>query len=231
MADTKTADEKHADKAIIDMAVYDNLESIAAVIFDMDGVIINGMPYHAQAWQETFASVGLDITAEEVYEREGEAGPAAVAHFLKERGMDASLDEVRDLIGKKERRFKEIAKVEVFEGVPELLQALRRQGKRLALVTGTARHELEIILPVEIKQQFEIIITGDSVQRGKPDPEPYQKALAALGLTPEKALVIENAPLGIQSARAAGLDCLAVETSLACERLGGARQCFPNLPA
>ncbi|MCK5243111.1 HAD family phosphatase [bacterium] len=205
------------------------LNTIAAVIFDMDGVIINGMPYHAQAWKETFQAVGLHITLEEVYEREGEAGTAAVAHFLKERDVNASLSEVEALICKKETRYKEIVQVEVFEGASELLVELQTRGKRLALVTGTARHELEISLPQEIKAKFEIIITGDAVEKGKPDPEPYQRALSALRLTPEQAIVIENAPLGIQSARAAGLRCLAVETSLACERLSGAELCFPNI--
>jgi HAD superfamily hydrolase (TIGR01509 family) len=206
-----------------------SLDAIAAVIFDMDGVIINGMPYHAQAWQEAFASVGLKITPEEVYEREGEAGIAAVAHFLKERGLELSLSEVEVLIQKKETRYKEIAQVEVFEGVPELLAELQARGKRLGLVTGTARHELEISLPPEIKAKFEIIITGDAVDRGKPDPEPYQRALKSLKIQPNQAIVIENAPLGIQSARAAGLRCLAVETSLACERLTGAEQCFSDI--
>jgi len=211
------------------MVEKSRLSGIAAVIFDMDGVIINGMPYHARAWEETFRSVGLHITPEEVYEREGEAGSAAVAHFLKQRGVDASLSEVEALIQKKEARFKEIAQVEVFAGVPEFLNELLARDKRLALVTGTARHELEIILPHDIKEKFEIIVTGDAVEKGKPHPEPYLRALAALQLDSEQAIVIENAPLGIQSARAAGLRCLAVETSLTCERLTGADQCFPDI--
>lgn len=205
------------------------LNAITAVIFDMDGVIINGMPYHAQAWEETFRSLGLSITPEEVYEREGEAGPAAVQHFLRERGIEASLADVQDLIRKKEIRFKEIAKIEVFAGVREFLTALRALDKRLALVTGTARQELEISLPQDIQDQFEMIVTGDTVTHGKPHPEPYLTALQTLGLEARQAIVIENAPLGIQSARAAGLRCLAVETSLSCERLTGAEHCFPSL--
>ncbi|MCD4813590.1 HAD family phosphatase [bacterium] len=207
------------------------LSKLEAVIFDMDGVIINGMPYHAQAWQETFRSVGLEITPEEVYEREGEAGPAAVTHFLNERGINATLEQVKEMIRKKETRYKEIARVEVFAGVRDFLDALHAQGKKLALVTGTARHELEISLPEDIKQRFEIIITGDAVTRGKPDPEPYLKSLTALGITPDQAIVIENAPLGIRSANAAGMRCLAVETSLSCERLTGALRCFDTIQA
>ncbi|MCK5217908.1 HAD family phosphatase [bacterium] len=205
------------------------LDSLHAVIFDMDGVIINGMPYHVAAWKETFQAVGLEITPQEVYAREGEAGTAAVVHFLKQRGVEASGEEVKALIQKKEERFKAIVRVEVFDGVQDLLKELQNRGKRLALVTGTARHELEISLPLDIQNKFEIIITSDEVKHGKPHPEPYLNALAALQLPPEQAVVIENAPLGIQSANAAGLQCLAITSSLDRSQLTGALSCFPNI--
>ncbi|MEW6516122.1 MAG: HAD family phosphatase [candidate division FCPU426 bacterium] len=206
-------------------------EAIQAMIFDMDGVIINGMPFHARAWEETFRSVGLTITPEEVYEREGESGTAAVGHFLRERGVEASLERIRELIRQKEERFKAIAQVEVFAGVPEFLDALLQRGQRLALVTGTARQELDISLPLDIQKKFEIIITGDQVERGKPHPEPYLRALAALELAAHQAVVVENAPLGVRSAKAAGLAVLAVGTSLGCDRLQEAERCFPDLQA
>ena len=205
------------------------LEELQAVIFDMDGVIINGMPYHARAWQDTFAEIGLQITPAEVYEREGEAGVSAVAHFLKQRGVDATREEVLELIRKKEERFKAIAQVEVFSGVREFLAALKARGKKIALVTGTARHELEISLPKQIQSQFDLIITGDEVERSKPNPEPYLKALKQLEIEAGQAVVVENAPLGVQAARAAGIRCLTVATSVACERLTGAERCFKNI--
>ncbi len=204
-------------------------DAIRAVIFDMDGVIINGMPYHARAWEETFRRAGLSITPEEVYEREGESGPSAVDHFLRQRGVRATLEQIEELIRHKETRFKEIAQVEVFAGVPEFLGALLARGQRLALVTGTARQELDVSLPLDIQKKFEIIITGDQVERGKPHPEPYLRALAALELDADQAVVVENAPLGIRSARAAGLPVLAVGTSLGCDRLQEAEHCFPSL--
>lgn len=206
-------------------------ETIRAVIFDMDGVIINGMPYHARAWEETFRRAGLSITPEEVYEREGESGPSAVDHFLRQRGVQASLEQIQELIRHKEALFKDIAQVEVFAGVPEFLDALLARSLRLALVTGTARQELDASLPLDIQKKFEIIVTGDQVERGKPHPEPYLRALAALELSAAQAVVIENAPLGIRSARAAGLPVLAVGTSLGCDRLQEAERCFPDLQA
>lgn len=206
-----------------------NLNLLEAVIFDMDGVLIDTMPYHARAWQMAFQSAGLEISPQEVYEREGESGPEAVEFFFRKRGLDPVSGQAESLLRKKELIFKEIATRRPFAGVLEFLVALRERRKRLAVVTGTARKELEIALPREIREKFEVIITGDEVKRGKPDPEPYVRALDRLNLVPEKGLVIENAPLGIKSALGAGLRCWAVETSLSCEYLSGAEYCFSSL--
>jgi len=133
------------------------------------------------------------------------------------------------MIRKKNVYFSEVAHYRFFEGVQEFLNELVRRGKALALVTGTSRFELEKILPPEFLALFRVVITSDDVQQWKPNPEPYQKALGQLNVSPKSALVIENAPFGIQSARAAGIRCLAVETSLTCPFLVGAEQCFKNI--
>jgi beta-phosphoglucomutase len=99
----------------------------------------------------------------------------------------------------------------------------------MAIVTGTARHELEVTLPQEILCYFEVVVTGDEVKRGKPDPEPYLTALSKLGVSSDRALVVENAPLGVRAAKAAGICCFAVETSMQCPRLVGAERSFADI--
>ena len=91
---------------------------------------------------------------------------------------------------------------------------LDKRGCRLGLVTGTSRHEMEKILPRSLRALFEVSVTGDEVTQGKPYPEPFLKALAMLKLPAKCAVVIENAPFGIESAKRAGLFCIALETSL-----------------
>jgi beta-phosphoglucomutase len=81
-------------------------------------------------------------------------------------------------------------------------------------VTGTSRHEVHRILPEPIYNLFDGVVTGNDVRRGKPHPEPYLLALKKVQLRPEEAMVIENAPFGIRSAKSAGLVCIALETSL-----------------
>jgi beta-phosphoglucomutase len=202
----------------------------SAVLFDMDGVLMDSMPIHAQAWIEALASEGLHVTAEEVYAHEGESGISALSNFLIEQGVTAEEPLLHRLLKGKEERFKHLARVRPFPGVWELLQDLSQSGKRLAVVTGTARHELNQLLPAEWLPMFETIVTGDEVKRGKPDPEPYRRGLDKLNLTADQAIVVENAPLGIRAAKAANLRCFAIASTLACEDLHLSDACFLTIP-
>jgi HAD superfamily hydrolase (TIGR01509 family) len=115
-------------------------------------------------------------------------------------------------------------------GIVPLLHDLRGRGYRLALVTGSARSVVhESLAPTGVAQFFEVIVAGDEVASGKPDPEPYRSAAARLGLPPAQCLAVENAPLGIRSAKAAGMGCIALETTLPAEQLSLADQVFPNV--
>jgi beta-phosphoglucomutase len=205
------------------------LAAATAVIFDMDGVLIDSMPLHAQAWLEVLGQEGIRIRREDVYEREGEAGAASLSYFFKINGLDPAPEHLQELVRRKETLYKQRAVPEVFPGVFELLASLKNAGKRMAIVTGTARHELEVTLPKPLLAFFETVVTGDEVRRGKPDPEPYLTALSKLGISAANALVVENAPLGVRAAKAAGLCCFAVETSMQCPRLVGADRCFADL--
>jgi len=205
------------------------LADLDALIFDMDGVLIDSMPYHAQAWIAVLREIGVAITRDDVYAREGEPGAASLSVFLKQNGMDPDPETIRDLLARKERLFKQTTPPQPFNGVREFIAELRRLGKRLAIVTGTAREELNVSLPEDIRDQFEVIVTGDRIQRGKPDPEPYLTAVAELRVDPAKALVIENAPLGLRAAKAAGLRCWTVATSVACSQLTSSDRCFSDL--
>ncbi len=113
-----------------------------------------------------------------------------------------------------------------FEGVMEMLEFLKRDGMKLALVTGSPRSLMERIVPQSALSCFSVSVTADDVKSGKPDPEPYLKALHYLDSKPEDSIVIENAPMGIRSAKSAGLVCYAIETSLPGEYLDEADLVF-----
>ena len=202
---------------------------VAAVIFDMDGVITNTMPDHFRAWNKVFSTYGLHMTHMDVYKREGQKGLQSVKEIFAERKIPFHLAQARKILQEKEKLFKAIVKRRFVPGSRRLLHDLHRKGIRLALVTGTARHELRRILPYHLTILFEVIVTGSDVRHGKPHPEPFLKALKKLGLNSSHAVVIENASFGIRAAKAAGLKCLAVETSLPREFLKEADEIFSSI--
>jgi beta-phosphoglucomutase len=185
-----------------------------AVIFDMDGVITNTMPYHFDAWLEVFSSVGINVSCYDVYKREGQDGLSSIREIFQEYGLRLAPEAARILLREKEELFKSIVKVKFIPGSRSFLRYLDRHGLILALVTGTSRHEAERIIPKDLWKLFRATVTGDEVKNSKPHPEPFLKALKALKLPARDAAVIENAPFGIESAKRAGLFCIALETSL-----------------
>ncbi len=187
----------------------------AAVCFDLDGVLIDSMPLHARAWREALAQRGLAVPRRDIYLWEGEPGHVTVSRLLRRAGRTASRQAMQELLIGKERRFKTLAlRLSVRPSLARLLTRLAEQVP-LALVTGTSRHEVVRVVPRTILRLFSAIVTGDQVRHGKPHPEPYRKAFAALGVRPSRAAVIENAPYGIRSARRANAGwVLALASSL-----------------
>ncbi len=190
-----------------------------AILFDMDGVIIDSMPYHYLAWYEALRPLGIRVSVFEVYLREGERWDKSLKDFLMQSGINPSSRTLAKIFRLRQRFFHRYFKRRLFEGIGEFLRCLKKNGYTLGLVTGTPRCELNKILPSRIKGLFTAIVTGEMVKFGKPHPVPYLKAAQLLGLKPRECLVVENAPLGIKSAKAAGMFCAAITTSLPKEYL------------
>ncbi len=199
---------------------------IRAVIFDMDGVITDTMTYHMRAWRMIFARYGIHVSKNDIYKREGQRGINSVEEIFGEFGRPFDIAGGKRILLEKEELFKQIVKKRFIGGSRNFLKLLKRRGFKLALVTGTARHEVHQILPVDILNLFDVVVCGCEVQNGKPHPEPYLTALEKLNIKAKDAIVIENAPFGIRSAKAAGIRCLAIETSLPKEFLKQADAVF-----
>ncbi len=187
---------------------------ISTVIFDMDGVITDTMPYHFRAWKSVLACAGVGVSHEDIYKREGQKGIDSVREIFMEKGKMYTDAVGRQILQKKEKLFKRIFKRKFIAGSRAFIKKLKARGFRLALVTGTSRSEAQKLLPLDLWHCFDVTVCGCDVQNGKPHPEPYLKVLQKLHIKPGDAIVLENAPLGIRSAQSAGLGCLALETSL-----------------
>ncbi len=130
------------------------------------------------------------------------------------QGRPVFASAVTQLLREKEARFTALARsVRVHAPWAALLKTLARRKIPMALVTGTSRAEVQRVVPGAILARFDVIVTGDSVRHGKPHSEPYRTACRRLRIAPSRAVVIENAPYGIQSARRARIGCILALTS------------------
>ncbi len=178
-------------------------------MFDMDGVLIDAMPYHAEAFQIAFKEhLNYEIDKKEVFLLEGMPGPELVKEIFKRNTIDRYGDDnlVKKISERKGQIFKEIQKAKALEGVKELIDSLNCDNCVKAVVSGASKQEVESLIDKEFKlDNFNVIITGQDLKDGKPDPEPFQTALERLNLKPSEAIIVENSPLGVESAIRAGI--------------------------
>lgn len=189
-----------------------------AIIFDMDGVLVDSMPCHAEAWKQAFASAGISVDKREIYELEGSNHMQTVDIIFRRAGRVPTDKDIKEISSRKIEIFNRIEKVTPFDGMKELVAELA-PVYRLAVVSGSNRKTVHDLMNNFFPGAFQVIITGDDVQKSKPDPEPYLMAVEKLGVPGSECIVIENAPLGIRSAKKAGLRCIAVVAYLGRENL------------
>lgn len=184
------------------------------IIFDMDGVLVDAMPFHAEAMRRAIKEkTNHEIDKKNIYLLEGMPGSDLVKEVFKRENIDDKLelnDEIAKQIGsRKEEIFKQIEEAKGIDGARELLEELTKEcGKSCikAVVSGAAREEVRAILDKNIGAKFfDFIITGDDLEKGKPNPAPFEIALNKMNLSTSQVIVVENSPLGVEAANRAGL--------------------------
>jgi beta-phosphoglucomutase len=195
-----------------------------SVLFDMDGVILDSMPYHVMAWQKALSEQGFSVSAELLYLHEGAIEPDTAAAIFQDNDCFITAERFHEILERQMEIFvtRYQSMIKPFPEVPQILKQLCDAGCQLALVTSSHVEILKKVLPSEIKSYMDHIVTGDQVNRRKPFPDPFLAALSALGQGPETCLVVENAPAGIMAAKAADLHCVALTTTLSAEHLSEA---------
>lgn len=186
------------------------------VALDMDGVVIDGMQFHVKAWQHAFREVlSVELPALEVYLREGYKEDYFIGQVTEKLGILVTDEQFNRIHDCKLAHYDDIFYLDPVPGIHDSLSLMREMGYVLGLVTGAKRAVAERALSeMGVRQWFDAVSGSDEVSRGKPDAEPYQKGGEDLGVTPQNCLVVENAPPGIESAKGAGMICVALETSL-----------------
>ena len=190
-------------------------QRLRAVLFDMDGVLYNSMPSHAKAWHRAMAHFGYDLPEQEAYMHEGRTGASTINIVSRrQRGVEESEERIQEIYRVKSQFFNEYPPAEPMPGALELLRKLQAQGLKILIVTGSGQASLLDRLNHHFPGVFsrELMVTAFDVQCGKPDPEPYLMGLQKGGLRAEECVVVENAPLGVRAAKAAGIFTIAVNT-------------------
>jgi len=195
---------------------------IQAVFFDLDGVIVDTLHYHYLAWERMFNELGGSISEHSVLLHEGRASREILPRFLEEAGVSLPLEEHERFIDRKREYYRSIVKVRYYPNVFEVISELRYRGFGTALVTASSLKNMHAALNGEQRALFDFLISGDEVHRAKPNPDPYLAPMRHFNLAPEQCLVVENAPLGIESAKNAEMICVAVQTTLGHEYLSQA---------
>lgn len=173
-----------------------------AVIFDLDGVLVNSMPSHVKAWQRAFKDIaGLEVDDREIYLLEGMRGMELIRKLLG-RDNETLAKKIHD---EKSRVFRSIRSSEPFAGVREMMgRTIETRG----VVSGSSRKDVQVILEEAFGDtEFSAIVTADDIEQGKPDPSAFLKAATRLGAEPSQTIVVENAPLGAIAARNANMQC------------------------
>lgn len=193
--------------------------ALHAVIFDMDGVIVDSEPYSMQALVETLREYGIEPTAEDLRQSYGRTVREDFANYFQKYGVSANLDAA---IRRKQARYFALAvgHLRPFAGVMSLLERLRQRGYRLGLASSGNQEKVTFGMnALALDGRFDAIVTGDDVTQSKPHPEIYLIAARRLALQPSECVAIEDAPAGVEAAKRAGMRCIAVTNSVSREQL------------
>jgi beta-phosphoglucomutase len=185
---------------------------VEAVLWDLDGVLVDTADFHFEAWQALLGPLGQELSEEEFRRTFGLRNDAILSDLLG----DLPREEIARLSERKEALFRERARgrIGALPGALDLLQRLRQRGKKTALVSSTPRENLKLVLgELGVEDSFQTTIAADDVERGKPDPEGFLLAARRLEVEPRDFVVLEDATGGVEAAKRAGMRCIAVTTT------------------
>lgn len=179
------------------------------VIFDLDGVLIDSEPLHVEATNRVLKKFGFSLTEEENRPFEGLRENEYWLALKKRFGIDEKADKLINEENEEMWKILKERKLKPREGVLELLKYLKDKGFKLAVASSSPKKQVEYMLEsMGILELLDVVIGGDEVDRGKPDPEIFLKTAELLKLKPDEILVVEDSINGIEGAKRAGMDVI-----------------------
>jgi len=192
----------------------------SALIFDMDGVLVDSNPFHVQKWIEFLHERGIPYNAEDLPKQIlGSRNDTALRRFF---GRDLPEGEIEKLSEDLEARFRAAFRphAQPLLGLKTLMDECRGEGIPLAVASSAMTKNVDFVVDtLKLRSYFASIVTGDDVSRPKPDPEIYIQAAERLTLAPAKCVAFEDSFVGIQSAKRASMKCVAIASTFPAEDL------------
>ena len=199
-------------------------------IFDWDGVIIDSSGYHERSWAILADEEGLSLPEGHFKRSFGMRNETAIPHVL---GWTSDPREISRLADRKEEIYRELIAergILPLPGVTEWLAALRGAGVPCAVASSTPRLNIEVVLErIGLEDRFSAILAAEDVERGKPDPQVFLLAAQRIAVPPRRCVVFEDAHVGIEAARAAGMKVVGVSTTHRAQSLRGADRVVQRL--
>lgn len=196
-----------------------------AFLFDLDGTLIDSMPHHHDAWVEWHARRGERVDAGSFF---AATAGRSNAEILAEMYPERSIDEHRAMADEKEAIYREFAaaRLEQVAGAARFVEAARGRGLRLAVCTASTPENMALAFAIHpIDRWVETVVSPADGLRGKPHPDIFLEAARRLGVPATECIVFEDAPLGVEGARRAGMPAVALTTTLPADAFAG----YPNL--
>ena len=191
-----------------------------AVIFDLDGTLLDNNSYHLQSWLEYLNAIGRTISEEEYNANINGRTNKDVIQYIYNRQMPE--EEILKYTLEKEALYRKLYKpfIKPLSGLIDFLEVLKNKGIPMAIATSGIQPNIDFMFEeVPIKQYFTEVVNSSHISKGKPDPEIYLKVASLLQISPKNCLVFEDAVVGIKSAKAAGMKVIAVATTQPKEEL------------
>ena len=186
-----------------------------AFIFDMDGTIVDNMAFHTESWLAFFARRGKTFDPDAFFR---ETAGAQVREILRQRlDPDIPDDEIAVLAQEKEALYREMygPHRSAIQGFEDFVTAARAQGVKLAVATSAPPANIVFTLDeLDLRRHFDAVVGAADVARGKPHPDVFLKAAEKLGVNPANCIVFEDAPMGVEAARRAGMKAVVITTTL-----------------
>ncbi len=189
---------------------FESLARYKGLVFDMDGTLIDSMRFHVLAWLETAAEFGASIEESWLYAHGGVPSQVLAGIIAEKYGINTDLHE---LTARKTSAFvRHIPEISIYPRMRVLLETAKSMGIPMAIATGTLKSNVEKVFPATgLGEYIDKWVCSQDVKKHKPDPEIFATAAEWIGINPHDCLGFEDAPLGLKSALAAGMDCCVVK--------------------